>query len=213
MSQESVKILTYFILIMGIIVIGVLIMAIVQLLIANTEIKEGRIDLVQANHKLNETLVKLNQTKLILQQQTHEDLARYNQTKIEQIGRSNQTRVLINNTNNQVKSLVNNTNDMLQDFIGKYNNITSNIFQQIKDAQVQNDDIIKQNEDIISILGNLSAEIEGNTSSTNSQVSKYGPENNALGKAILKKMGLNATEILDRDVYGNQTLKEMIIPK
>jgi hypothetical protein len=201
MSKDSVKLLTNFILVMGVILIGIVIIAIIQLLIANTEIKEGRNDLTAAYLKLNETQATINQTQLFLESSKHEDAARDNQTKIEQKDRSNQTRVLINNTNT-----------MLENFIERYNNITYKLFEKIKAAQVQNDDIIRQNEDIINILGNLSLEIEGNTTNTNAQVSKYGPENNALGKAILAKLGLNATEILDRDVYGNQTLKKMIIP-
>ena len=91
----------------------------------------------------------------------------------------------------------------MYNLIELYNNINFKLFKEFRDTQKKNDDIIK-------MLVNISKDLQGNASNTNLQVSKWGPENNALGKAIASKLGMNSTKILDEYIYSNKTLKKMI---
>ena len=206
MSTEYTKLLMYFILTIGVVLIGVLVISFVELQKANQEIQYGRNDLTQANEKLNKTLSKVNQTQLFLQQSEHEDKAREAQTQIEMQGRSNQTKFILNNTQTLLQIHHDGLVNLYKEFresVERQNNTTDKLFKEVSDAQ-------KQNEDIMDTLVKIHSGMINDTKDTNQQVSKYGPENNALGREILKQMGINASDIIDRDVYSNQTLKEMI---
>ena len=80
-----------------------------------------------------------------------------------------------------------------------------------KQAMDQNRFQQQQNANMTRILLDIYQAILNDTNSTNTQVSKYGPENNALGKAILDLLGGNSTQVIQDEVYANQTLKKMIV--
>ena len=201
------KLLMYFILIMGSLVTMLMIIFFIQ----NFMI----LDDIQKNTNIsNQTQTTINQTKLFLTQQQHEDEAREKQNQIQMKDRSNQTRVILNNTQDLLEAHHNAliiVNEDLKKYIGIQNNTTLKLFKEIAKAQEQNRDIMQVLLNTTNSLNQLQQHIEKNSSDTNVQVSKWGPENNVLGKAILEKLGVNATEILQRDLYSNQTLKDMII--
>jgi len=192
MSMQSFKLLTYFIMAMGFIVAGLLLISTIGIEKANDGLDAGNQNLTLAIKGINMLQASVNETQIFLQQTKIDDERQTKVNKIETMGRSNQTRVLINNTD-----------EKLENFIDRYNNITFKLFKEFRDTQKQNDDIIK-------MLVNISKDLQGNASNTNLQVSKWGPENNALGKAIASKLGMNSTKILDEYIYSNKTLKKMI---
>ena len=206
MSAQSFKLLMYFIMTVGFIITGVLIVSFVEIQKSNDKLDKGNANLEFAIVEINKTQASINQTQLFLSQQKHEDEARDIQSKLETMGRSNQT-----------KFIVSNTNDILENFIERYNNKTQILFNNISQLLKDINNAQQQNQDIIDLLLNSSKNqsiiqklIESSTNDTNTQVSRWGPENNALAKAILQEMGINATAIIQRDVYGNKTLKDMI---
>lgn len=131
MSATYTKLLLYFILILGIILIGVLLISFVELQKANNNITDAAL-------KLNQTQISVNQTQLFLTQSEHEDKARDNQTKIEMQGRSNQTRVLINNTTDLLlehhKGLVG-MNDNLTQYLTDIHNSMIDQFKELLQNQ------------------------------------------------------------------------------
>lgn len=137
----------------------------------------------------------------------HEDKAREQQTLTEQKDRSNQSRVLIH----QIKTISSENNAEIKNLITKYNNTTEKTFALMKQAMDQNRFQQQQNANMTRILLDIYQAILNDTNSTNTQVSKYGPENNALGKAILDLLGGNSTQVIQDEVYANQTLKKMIV--
>lgn len=182
------KLLMFFILIMGIIVATLMILFFVQNLQILTNVQQQLIPLA------NQTNSTANQTQLFLQQTKQDDERQEKVNKLEMQGRSNQTRVLINNTQDLLEVHHNGLvtlNADLKKYIDKQNNTTLKLLNLLSD--IQND-------------------IQQDTKETNVQVSKYGPENNALGKAILELLGGNSTEVIQKEVYSNKTLKQMILP-
>lgn len=201
MSTEYTRLLMYFILTLGIVLIGVLAISFVELQKANTKINE-------ASDRINATQITVNQTQLFLHQTEHEDKAREAQTKIEMQGRSNQTKFILNNTQNLLRIHHDGLVSLYKEFqnaVERQNNTTNKLFKEVSEAQ-------KQNDNIMNTLIQIHEGMQNDTRDTNQQVSKYGPENNALAREILNQMGINATTIVDRDVYSNNTLKEMIKP-
>lgn len=196
------KLLMFFILIMGIVVTTLMILFFIQNLQILTNVQQQLLPLA------NQTNSTANQTQLFLQQTKQDDERQERVNKLEMQGRSNQTRTIMNNTQDMLQVHHNGLvklNDDLKKYIDKQNNTTMKLFREINSAQ-------QQNQDIINILLDIQKGIQNDTKDTNVQVSKYGPENNALAKEILEILGGNSTEIIKKEVYSNQTLKQMILP-
>jgi type II secretory pathway pseudopilin PulG len=114
---------------------------------------------------------KINQTQEIINQtqiQLHEDEAREKQV----------TQIL-----NQVKVIITEHHDELENYVDRQNNTTRKL-------------LINQENMIHGIELLLNTTVT-KISDNQLKVTKYGTENNAIGRAIAKELGLNITEVLD----------------
>ena len=147
MSTEYVRLLMYFILTIGLILIGVLLVSFIELQRGNNLIQEAYV-------KLNQTSAAINQTQLFLESTKHEDEARDNQSQFEMQGRSNQTKTILNGTQDYLE----NHHQGLLDYIDRTNNTTNKIIDNILDISNQHKQVAKDHDLIQNEVRNVTNE-------------------------------------------------------
>jgi type II secretory pathway pseudopilin PulG len=129
----------------------------------------------QTGEQVNKTQETLNQTQLIIMAQQQRD----NQTRHEDEEREKQSAHFLN----QINFILLEHHNELQSYIDKQNNTTQKLLQ-------NQENMIRG---IETLLNTTVKQIADNQLI----IQKYGTENNAIGRAIAKELGMNITKILD----------------
>lgn len=143
----------------------------------------------QSADKINQTQELVNQTQI----QLHEDEARQNQTDHEDRARFMQAQQI----RNDIRQLLEEHDNRTKNYIQRENNTTQRILQNQEIVMAQHQKVGIDHNKIQDLVKNITLE-------NNQMLKKFGSENNAMLRGILKALNLNATQLIE-DYYKNQT--------